>query len=270
MVKEEKKDNLLFNSVVEATGIIAKFHRNSFYTIFKKVMLPFVRECIMPGKPQHDAIMGQAFFVDLAEHCSPASYELYDTFVPRLLAGANPKAPITLRQCSVYGLGAVAQFGPPTIAKIIPEAIAKLHAVITHPESRVKKNAWPTENAISAFARILIFQKSAVDVSKLLPTWLSFLPVLADDEESPVTYGYLCKFIEENNPHIWGVNLAHVPHIVKIIVQVFGTDLVNPELNVRMRNILLKMKEVMGPQLEAACKALSPEMQEKVRKILSS
>jgi hypothetical protein len=54
----------------------------------------------------------------------------------------------------------------------------------------------PTENAIAAVGKICLYQSGAVDVSKVLPVWLSWLPVLEDKVESLVTYGQLCTFVE--------------------------------------------------------------------------
>merc|ERR1712072_1055371 len=107
------------------------------------------------------------------------------------------------------------------------EFAVALHKIITQKKSRSEDNILATENAISAVGKILRYQAAALDSAVLLPTWLSYLPVSADDEEGPIIYDALCFFIEKQHPHLWGAKLERLPHIVSVLVDAYGSDLVN-------------------------------------------
>lgn len=68
--------------------------------------------------------------------------------------------------------------------------------VIQDPESRLAENLSPTENAISAIAKICKYNTTNVNVNDILPLWLSWLPVWDDEEEAVHIYGYLCDLVE--------------------------------------------------------------------------
>ena len=80
---------------------------------------------------------------------------------------------------------------------LIIEAIPLLVQVISHGESRIKENANPTENCISALTKICKFHSDIVNVDEILPTWLTWLPITKDIEEAPHVYGYLCDLVEQ-------------------------------------------------------------------------
>lgn len=78
----------------------------------------------------------------------------------------------------------------------LTESIPLLYQVIQDPESKSVENINPTENAISAVTKICKYNRSQVDVDKIVPDWLSWLPVTEDDDEAVHIYNFLCDLIE--------------------------------------------------------------------------
>lgn len=75
--------------------------------------------------------------------------------------------------------------------------------MINDPRAREIENINATENAISAFAKILKYNKSALtNLDELIAVWFSWLPISEDPEEAVHIYGYLCDLIEGNHPAI--------------------------------------------------------------------
>lgn len=69
--------------------------------------------------------------------------------------------------------------------------------MIDAPDSRGSEaNLAATENAIAAVAKILKYNSSLVDIGRVLPAFIGWLPVWEDKEECPHVYGYLCDLIE--------------------------------------------------------------------------
>lgn len=77
-----------------------------------------------------------------------------------------------------------------------PEAIPLLVSVIQAPDSRSKENINATENCVSAVGKVMRFRPACVDVSKILPHWLGWLPLKEDKEEAVHTFDFLCDLIE--------------------------------------------------------------------------
>lgn len=67
---------------------------------------------------------------------------------------------------------------------------------IQEPESRSPENVNPTENAISAVAKICKHNSSLINVNDVLPMWFSWLPVWEDEDEAEPVYNYMCDLIE--------------------------------------------------------------------------
>ena len=69
------------------------------------------------------------------------------------------------------------------------EAIPLLTVVISDPNSRSNfLSIHATENAISAVAKICKYLKNGVPYETVLPTWLSWLPVVEDKDEAVHVY----------------------------------------------------------------------------------
>lgn len=77
-----------------------------------------------------------------------------------------------------------------------PEAIPLLVRVIQAADSRSKENVNATENCISAVGKVMRFRPECVNVSEILPHWLSWLPLNEDKEEAVHTFDFLCDLIE--------------------------------------------------------------------------
>jgi len=76
-----------------------------------------------------------------------------------------------VRQAAIYGCGVLGMCGGPSFAGVCAEIIPYLLQVINNNEARSPDNISATENAISAIAKILEFNSSAVNVNDILPLW---------------------------------------------------------------------------------------------------
>merc|ERR1711974_2073 len=97
----------------------------------------------------------------------------------------------------------------------------------------------------------------------------SYLPMGVDDEEGPIIYDALCFFIEKQHPHLWGAKLERLPHIVSVLVDAYGSDLVNDELNRRIIDILKKLKEAKPAEMKSVWESFPAVGKAKLEGILS-
>lgn len=77
-----------------------------------------------------------------------------------------------VRQAAIYGCGILAQYGGVQFAQTCSLVMPILIETILAPESREPENATATENAISAVAKILKYNSSAVaNVDEIVNVW---------------------------------------------------------------------------------------------------
>lgn len=76
-----------------------------------------------------------------------------------------------VRQAAIYGCGVLGMCGGPSFASVCAEIMPFLLQVINSPDARCNDNLSATENAVSAIAKILEFNSTAVNVNEILPHW---------------------------------------------------------------------------------------------------
>lgn len=77
-----------------------------------------------------------------------------------------------VRQAAIYGCGILGQFGGEQFAPTCAQVLPMLLDVVLASESREPENVNPTENAISAIAKILKYNSSSVlNPDEMLTLW---------------------------------------------------------------------------------------------------
>lgn len=87
--------------------------------------------------------------------------------------------------------------------------------VILSETARDKDLTEITDNAICAFGKVLMYQQT--DQENLLPLWLSWLPLSAEELEASQCHAIFAGFLEQNNPHMWGPNFKYLPKVLEVI-----------------------------------------------------
>jgi len=76
-----------------------------------------------------------------------------------------------VRQAAIYGCGVLGMYGGPSFAGVCAEIMPFLLQVISNSEAQSSDNISATENAVSAIAKILEYNSSAVNINEVLPIW---------------------------------------------------------------------------------------------------
>ncbi len=80
---------------------------------------------------------------------------------------------------------------------VLVEAMPLLIKVIQEPESRSVENLSATENCISAVTKACKYNPAgSINITEVLPHWLSWLPTWEDEDEAEHIYNYLCDLVE--------------------------------------------------------------------------
>ncbi|TKR81969.1 hypothetical protein L596_015758 [Steinernema carpocapsae] len=162
---------------------------------------------------------GLYMFNDLIEFGgAPKTLQHSNVFLLAMVNALSDEYP-EVRKAAAYGFGILAIKGGPDFAQTLAQALPHLVNLIGHPSARsTEESIAATEKAISAVAKILKFNSSAVDINANIRVFLNWLPIWKDTDEAPYVYGYFADLVESNNPLVLG-NLAG---IVYIIVEAFN------------------------------------------------
>ena len=123
-----------------------------------------------------------------------------------------------LRQSAAFGLGACAEAMGRAFGNAREKVLTVLFQVATAEGTREGENEPASDCAISAVGKLCRFcyqegEEPIFRGEKVLPRWLSWLPIKADEEEAVLNNARLLDFVEQNNPFLLGDNNANLPKV---------------------------------------------------------
>ncbi|CAK8566680.1 unnamed protein product [Lathyrus sativus] len=85
------------------------------------------------------------------------------------------------------------------------------------------------DTAVAALGKICEFHGDSID-PKVVPRWLSFLPLKHDSNEARYTHGLLSKLIQRSDKYLFGINNENLPKIISIVKEILsGPDRLGTE-----------------------------------------
>ncbi|KAH8294819.1 hypothetical protein KR018_003373 [Drosophila ironensis] len=262
LAEQDDTDVFILSKIVDITHALFETNKVQFLPAFEQVAPHFVK-LLDPNRSESDRQWGVCVFDDLIEFCGPASAPYSQIFTPALQRYIADKSS-DVRQAAAYGCGVLAQFGGEQFAVTCAQIIPLLVQVINDPKAREIENINATENAISAFGKILKYNPSALsNIEEMIGVWFSWLPISEDADEAVHIYGYLCELIEANHPVILGSNNCNLPRIFSIIAEAFCTKVVEVKSPVGTRMLTIVKQVESNPDVMQACaSSLTPEQQQ--------
>lgn len=192
--------------IAECFGSCAKVFGEHFLPGYAQELHTFMQR-LLGSRRAHERKIAFCVLDDVMEFCGPQFISIMLGLLSLYIGGIqDPSAEV--RQAVVYGIGVCAVRMQQQLDGVLPELLTRLNAMITAADARSDENVFATENAIAAFGRLVQHHWGAMDAAAMLRTWLSYLPVLEDTEEGPLTYGMLCHFLE--TCVTWRVEFAFV------------------------------------------------------------
>jgi hypothetical protein len=186
-------DQTLLSDMNKAMHTIFKHHGSSFLAAWERLMPVFEKYMAASDPTQRQWAL--CVMDDVVEYCGTDSSR-YMSYISRpLILGCADESP-PIRQAAAYGIGEAARCGGPAWGAFVAGAIPYLFNMTRLPAARDEENAFATENACVAIAKILKFNNAHVpDVAAVSGEWLSTLPVTNDEEGAPYAYAFLSELI---------------------------------------------------------------------------
>jgi len=223
---------------------------------FHKHLFPHFFPLLHPDVSNGQRVAALCIFDDIVLYGGKPGAVYVDKLFPIVLNDCKSEN-ADIRQAALFGVGACAQVAGPAFAPHIPVGLAVLIAAVEEPaEIGEDQIGNPTDNAISSVGRIINCHGELLSqtdnptyhLSRLLPLWLSWLPIRNDGEEAQFVHALLCTFVESNNPCLLGPNNSNLSKIVSVFGDVMGTELVDADTSNRIIKICQRIAQILAPK----------------------
>lgn len=282
---EEAKEEELVSRIASATGAFLRMHSsNGFVEAFKtpyelseeadSVSTMHVFWLRLQGtRPAYERQAALCVFDDMIMYAGADGVQVISATLPAMRAYiVDPEADV--RQAACFGIGVCAQVGGEAFANSGgAEVPAELERVIRDPVARIDPAEVATDNAVSALMKIMEFQsgllgEKGASYGSLI---LEYLPAKSDESEARVMHASLIRMVQASDPRILGDNLANLPKILSILMNVLGTNLIDEEY-ARLTVSLVKGMQSQYPTeaLQNAAAALPEGEQQKLKAAVNS
>jgi len=196
---EEDEEESVMMAVVELLCAALKTHGEALVPWIQGNLLPFYGQLLAPARPAGDKSAALCVLVELVEHGGAAAAPLAANIVAACLTYAQDTTP-NVRRAACYGLAVCAGKAGAGFAESAQQALGQLHAVVAAQGSREEENKEATDNAIDAIGRICKHHAATVDTAQVLPVWVAWLPLTADEECAQASHAMLAELIEAKHP----------------------------------------------------------------------
>jgi len=266
---EHDQEEELLLDIADLCGKFVKLYRGAFLNIFQNGVLQLFIQMLDPQSPPHERQVALCVFDDIIEYTPAESIAFSDVYLPATLNYLGDNHP-GVRQAAAYGIGVCAQMTGPRFVPSINLALETLFRVVSLPDASSEDNVHAKENGISAIGKIIRYHPDKIDVGRILPMWVSLLPVLEDKIESQVVYDTLCYFLETPpfQQLLFGSNNSDLnKKILTIFADVLGTDLISDSHKGRILSLLSAWHMFCPAHLAQAFESLTTEQKGKLQSV---
>ena len=174
-----------------------------------------------------DRKLAAYIWCDVFEYCGEAAGPLLDAAMPLLLLGVDSDEP-TLRQPSAYGIGVAAAAAPRSLGSSswVEPTLQRLAAAAAKPGARTGDQESATDNVVSSIGAICVELAAhpAVnhDLDALWSSYLSYLPLRSDIEESSKVTMQLCRLAQAGDAGLLGSQRERLPAVWALLTAAAG------------------------------------------------
>jgi len=267
--EHDQEEDLLLD-IADLSGQLVKFFKSAFLSSIHATVLPRFIRMLEPSSPAHERQVALCVFDDFVEYAPQETVQLYDAFFPAMLNYLVDPHP-GVRQASAYGIGVCVQYLTPRFLPSVNASLEALFRAVGLPKAREEENINATENGISAIGKIIKHVPETLDIGRVLPMWLSLLPVLEDKIESQIVYENLIFFLETDGFRqvLFGSNIDISKKVLSVLGQIIGTDLIGSNHNERIGSLLKTWHMFCLDHFSLSFEALSPDHKIKIQTLIS-
>ena len=200
--EDEDEDKVgVLKEIVEVLCAALKAHGGSFVPKVQQTVLPLFGQMLAADRTPEDKSAALNVLVDLVEHGQEAAQPLVSNVAAACLQNAGDSN-CHIRRSACFGLAVCAQHGGASFAPMVPTCLQTMHGIVTAAGSREGENKEATDNAIDAIGRMCKYQGGGTDMSQVIPSWISWLPLRDDEDCAAEAHSYLAELLETGNSNV--------------------------------------------------------------------
>ncbi|XP_019434792.1 PREDICTED: importin-5-like [Lupinus angustifolius] len=179
----------------------------------------------------------------VSQQCHEIGHRQYANYLPILLEACNDKNS-EIKEEAIRGIRICAQFGTPQFKPFVNRILSELSILIQAPNAR---NAKEYDIAVSALGRICEFHRDSIDGSRIVPFWLSLLPLKDDLIEAKVMHEQLCLMVSRLDKDLLGAGNQNLLKIIEVFLEVIdkGDKLASPQTVKQIHNLLRQFGRII-------------------------
>lgn len=242
---ERESDEQVLGKVTDVLHALFRAHKTALFPFFDS-LVPIFQRMLAEQNTAEDHQWALCVFDDVIEFGGPESIRYQQFFLePMLRYLLDPNCEV--RQAAAYGVGVMALYGEDKYHQVCVSAIPRLaQACQIEFDSSDFMSRCAQENAVSAVAKICRhLPEGLINLGDILPLWLTWLPIVNEDDEAVYVYEYLCELIMANNVHILGENHRNLPQIVSIFASAFGSQVL-ADYEAVLNQMMVILKQVQS------------------------
>ncbi|KAK5653518.1 hypothetical protein OQA88_8777 [Cercophora sp. LCS_1] len=253
-------DQTLLSDMNKAFHCVFKYHGAAFLRPWERLINTY--EGFLKSEDATQRQWGLCIMDDVLEYCGEQSSHYANYITQPLLQGCRDASP-AIRQAAAYGIGIAAHHGGAAWTQFLGGAIPALFEALQFPDPRSEENAYATENACSAIAKILHFNAGAVpQIDQVIAEWIKYLPITNDEEAAPYAYAYLAELIDKNHP----VVVSQAAAVFLYVGQALAADVLSGQTMLRVIQATKRLVAATNTNAEAVlAQNFAPEAQQLIR-----
>merc|ERR1712137_650901 len=238
-------------AICEMVGVLMKHNADAFVERCLSDSITLIDK-LLQAEARVPECRKVAIFIacDIIKHLGARAVGIWKVFLPAMLEDIENEVN-EIRQPACYGISFAAE--QPIFAEVALQTAIKLQKVVTVSRQIVKKMAGTkaqaikaaADNAMSALLSILQHQSAALggQVGEFWNTWMGGLPCEEDDEEAAKNHKALIDYMQQGCSHVVGENGINMPLCLGILLDVYGTTMIDDKAMEATKNFCLALGE---------------------------
>jgi len=238
-------------AICEMIGVVMKHNADAFTETCLGHCITLIGKLLQAeGRVQECRKVAMFIACDIIKHLGGRAMGSWNVFLPQMLEDIENEVN-EIRQPACYGISFAAE--QPIFAEVALQAAVKLQKVVTVSRQIVKKMAGTkaqaikaaADNAMSALLSILQHQSVALggQLGEFWNTWIGGLPCEEDDEEAAKNHKALIDYMQQGCSHVVGENGTNIPICLGILLDVYGTNMIDDKTMEATKNFCLALGE---------------------------
>ncbi|KAF7831139.1 importin-5-like [Senna tora] len=208
----------------------------------------------------------------VAERSRKVALEHHVNYLTILVEACNDNNS-EVKEEAARGIRICAELGSMQFKPFINRILPKLNILMQHPNQQLSENAKAHDIAVSVLGRICVCHRDCIDASKLVPAWLSLLPLKDDLNEAKLMHEQLCLMAARLDKELLGPGNQNLVKIIAVFVEVIGMGdkLATMETVKNMSNLLREFwRTIPRSSLELILLSFNSQQQDLLLSLVST